>query len=99
MGEETSADVASVAARGLADPTSLTPEEIRAVCGSALTQREPDRNGDGEAAIEEALREAMKLAVRVLNGRERYPEGAMEQLLWPGIWAAFCQKRRAALRA
>lgn len=36
--EETSVDVASIAARGLEDPRSLTPDEIKAVCGSALTQ-------------------------------------------------------------
>lgn len=36
--EETSDRIASIAGRGLDDPTSLTPEEIRAVCGSAVTQ-------------------------------------------------------------
>lgn len=41
-GEETSARIASIAARGLRDPASLTPEDIRALAGSALTQA-PDR--------------------------------------------------------
>jgi hypothetical protein len=36
--EYTSARIARIAARGLEDPASLTLEEIRAVCGSALTQ-------------------------------------------------------------
>lgn len=39
--EETGDDVGQLAGRGLADPASLTPEEIRSVCASALTQR-PD---------------------------------------------------------
>lgn len=38
--EETSDRVAAIAARGLADPASLSLEEIKAVCGSALTQHE-----------------------------------------------------------
>lgn len=42
QGETTSAHVASVAARGLSRPWSLTDAEIRAVCASALTQA-PDR--------------------------------------------------------
>jgi hypothetical protein len=37
-GETTSAEVASIASRGLRRPTSLTDAEIRAVCASALTQ-------------------------------------------------------------
>lgn len=36
--ERTSPEVASLASRGLSDPASLSPEEIRAVCASALTQ-------------------------------------------------------------
>jgi len=39
--EYTSERVAAIAARGLDDPASLTLEEIRAVCGSALTQARP----------------------------------------------------------
>ena len=42
MTEATSTQIASIAARGLRDPASLTPEEIKAVCGSALTQRESE---------------------------------------------------------
>ncbi|UTC28399.1 hypothetical protein GURKE_03920 [Brevundimonas phage vB_BpoS-Gurke] len=37
--EVTSASVASIAARGLRDPGSLTHDEIKKVCASALTQR------------------------------------------------------------
>lgn len=40
-GSETSARIASIAGRGLRDPKSLTPNEIREVCGAALEQREP----------------------------------------------------------
>ncbi len=36
--EKTSAAVASIAARGLKDPKSLTPKEIQKVSGTALTQ-------------------------------------------------------------
>jgi hypothetical protein len=36
---QTSPEVARIAARGLADPLSLAPDEIQAVCGSALVQR------------------------------------------------------------
>jgi hypothetical protein len=37
-GEQTSARIASIAARGIDHPASLTMEEIQAVCGSVLTQ-------------------------------------------------------------
>lgn len=40
--EVTSASIASIAARGLRDPGSLTHDEIKKVCASALTQR-PNR--------------------------------------------------------
>lgn len=40
--EVTSARVASIAARGLRDPGSLSHDEIKALCASALTQR-PNR--------------------------------------------------------
>ena len=40
MPEMTSLQIASIAARGLTDPTSLSLDEIKSVCGSALTQRE-----------------------------------------------------------
>lgn len=36
--ETTSPEVASIAARGLSNPESLTPDEIKSVCASALTQ-------------------------------------------------------------
>jgi hypothetical protein len=39
--EYTSAEVATLAARGLRDPSGLTITEIRAVCASALTQARP----------------------------------------------------------
>src|SRR5258708_5260814 len=38
MDEHTSARIGSIAARGLTDPASLTLEEIKEVCGSALSQ-------------------------------------------------------------
>ena len=41
MTEVTSAQVGAIAARGLKDPMSITPDEVLALCGSALTQR-PD---------------------------------------------------------
>lgn len=34
----TSPEVAALAAKGLADPASLTPEEIQSVCASAVAQ-------------------------------------------------------------
>lgn len=37
--EVTSATIGSIAARGLRDPGSLTHDEIKRVCASALTQR------------------------------------------------------------
>ena len=48
--EVTSASVASIAARGLRDPGSLTHEEIKTVCASALTQR-PNRVKKALSAI------------------------------------------------
>lgn len=41
-GEVTGERVGHIAAIGLTAPESLTPEQIKAVCGSVLTQR-PDR--------------------------------------------------------
>lgn len=38
----TSPEVASIAAKGLANPDSLTPEEIKSVCASALSQKVAD---------------------------------------------------------
>lgn len=43
--EETSARVAAIAARGMRDPSHLSEEEVRSVCASALTQRQPDAKG------------------------------------------------------
>uniref|UniRef100_UPI0025DAF3C8 hypothetical protein n=1 Tax=Sphingomonas sp. TaxID=28214 RepID=UPI0025DAF3C8 len=37
-GEQTSARIASIASRGMNDPSSLTLDEIKCVCASALTQ-------------------------------------------------------------
>ena len=39
--ESTSEEVAAIAARGVADPKSLSEAEIQSVCASALTQKEP----------------------------------------------------------
>jgi hypothetical protein len=36
--EQTSAEVAAIAGRGVTDPKSLTEAEIKSVCASALTQ-------------------------------------------------------------
>lgn len=38
-GENTSPEVASLAARGIRAPESLTPEEVKRICASALTQK------------------------------------------------------------
>lgn len=38
----TSKNVASIAARGLKLPESLTPQEVRIVCASVLAQTPPD---------------------------------------------------------
>ncbi len=40
--EKTSKEIASIAAKALKDPKSLTPAEIRSLAGSALTQA-PDK--------------------------------------------------------
>lgn len=40
LDEQTGEGVASIAARGLREPGSLTASEIRKVCASALSQRE-----------------------------------------------------------
>lgn len=40
-GSETSESVSSIASRGLQHPETLTLEEIKTVCASALVQREP----------------------------------------------------------
>lgn len=40
--EKSSKRLAAIAARGLVDPDSLTRKEIRALCGSVLTQA-PDK--------------------------------------------------------
>lgn len=42
--EDTSASIASIAAKGPHDPSSLTYEEIQSICASALTQK-PDYKG------------------------------------------------------
>lgn len=48
--ETTSASVASIASRGLRDPSSLTEDEIKSVCASVLTQR-PNRIKAALAAV------------------------------------------------
>jgi hypothetical protein len=57
--EETSESVASLAARGLADPGSLSHNEIKSICGSALTQRE---NDGGETILVEQTVDYDKVA-------------------------------------
>lgn len=47
MTEQISPRIASLAARGLADPASLKPQEIREICASALSQA-PDNEPEGE---------------------------------------------------
>lgn len=42
--EQTGPTVASIAARGLRDPHSLSGAEIKQVCASALTQAPPRRS-------------------------------------------------------
>lgn len=42
MTKTTSAKVASIAAQGLSDPESLTPDEIQSLSASALAQTDPD---------------------------------------------------------
>lgn len=56
MNEQTSARIASLAAKGLADPASLNPQEIREVCASALAQA-PDHEEEAEVAEVEAPEE------------------------------------------
>lgn len=42
--EQTSARIASIAARGMKKPESLTLAEIKAVCASANTQARPKKS-------------------------------------------------------
>jgi len=42
MTAETSPDIAKLAAKGLANPLELAPDEIQAVCASALRQAEAE---------------------------------------------------------
>lgn len=51
---ETSEDIATIAAKGLNDPKSLKPAEVKSVCASALRQFEPDRPEDVDASNAEA---------------------------------------------
>ena len=57
--EHTGRRIASLAGKGLADPRSLTLEEVREVCGSALTQvpdhLKPSRADDLRQALARAL--------------------------------------------
>jgi hypothetical protein len=48
--ENTSARIAAIAARGLHDPGSLSLDEIRAVCGTALTQVSDKPQGNAMGA-------------------------------------------------
>lgn len=41
--EQTSTKIGKIAAKGLSNPDSLTPAQIRALSGSVLTQR-PDKS-------------------------------------------------------
>ena len=62
LNEQTSARVAALAGRGLTNPESLTIEEIKAVCASALAQAKEQhlppiaKNAMGEMMIHEALK-------------------------------------------
>jgi hypothetical protein len=42
MNERTSSRVGTIASKGLRDPKSLTPKEIKSIAAAALTQR-PDK--------------------------------------------------------
>ena len=53
--QETSRRVASIAARGLRTPGSLTPEEIQTFCGSALTQANLNAMPPGGHGYDNAL--------------------------------------------
>lgn len=58
MTEQTSPEVASIAARGLAHPEVLTHDEIQTVCASALTQVSSDEHAvEIEKLREEVLRQ------------------------------------------
>jgi hypothetical protein len=49
LGEHTSASVASIAARGIRTPESLSHAEIKTVCASALTQTRDKQKGKTDA--------------------------------------------------
>ena len=57
MTEETSAEIARIAAIGLQFPTTLTWEQVQKVCASVLTQRpdhvQPEPSDDKSAILEQ----------------------------------------------
>ena len=61
--EKTSETVASIAARGLKDPGSLTKAEIKAVSATALTQTPDQKKSAAKAPVKAAAKPATKAAV------------------------------------
>jgi len=60
--EKTSETVASIAARGLKDPGSLTKAEIKAVSATALTQTPDQKKSAAKAPVKAAAKPATKAA-------------------------------------
>jgi hypothetical protein len=60
--EKTSETVASIAARGLKDPGSLTKAEIKAVSATALTQTPDQKKSAAKAPVKAAAKPAAKAA-------------------------------------
>ena len=56
--EKTSETVASIAARGLKDPGSLTKAEIKAVSATALTQTPDQKKSAAKAPVKAAAKPA-----------------------------------------
>lgn len=60
--EKTSETVASIAARGLKDPGSLTKAEIKAVSATALTQTPDQKKSAAKAPVKAVAKPAAKAA-------------------------------------
>ena len=74
LSEPANSKVASLAALGLFDPTSLTPDDVRAICATALA-RVPDHR-QSEIVQARPLYEQIDMALATIRLDERPNEEA-----------------------
>lgn len=79
MTEVTGPDVASIAAIGVAHPERLSLEEIRSVCGSALTQA-PDSVGGFKAPPVKGYNDQPGFKLTIVNSFKELEERALRRL-------------------